>query len=363
MKGFLLVILMIPVLSLIAEQPDQDLPGFRKRGDFLNESLLRSKLEETLSELNDPAELTRMKRSLYIEAIPLPEDIFFDTGISALSADQDDIWAGSRSGDIARYSLSERSWVSFVRGRESLAIRTVQSIQGDPENIWILSYGSVAVYSKRHDSFIPLNIPDTGEYRGLQSGILMGNGLICGTQGTGLRRIRLDGYSSIPQHPELRNITFLKSLGSDSLLAGTEEDGLFVLDSRYQPRPLLENNRRTSAVRVVFDAGEDRMIGGSYGSGLFMLAKKNEKYDIVFLGAGVRWITGGVEIPGFYCFTTLGNGLVVIDRKSLETKVYGISEGLGGLDFSSITYVAPYVVCALQGQGLVRIHENYFKEP
>jgi len=363
MKTLLFLLLIVQSGMIFADQPDQALLEFRKKGDFINEARLRDDLEESLDQINDRTMATSLKRSLYIDTIPLPEDIFFDTNISALIADKDDLWAGSRSGDIARYSLSERRWSSFARGQESLAIRTVQSIQTDEENIWILSYGRVAVYSKRHNSFIPLNIPDSGEYRGLQSAVMMGTGLICGTQGSGLRRIRLDGYSVIPQEPELRNITFLKIMEDDTLLAGTEEHGLFLLDSQYQPKALSLNNRQSSAVRVVLDHSSGKMIAGSYGSGLFLLAKRDEKYDIVFLGTTARWITGGVEIPGAYCFSTLGKGLVVLDKTSLEPSYYGISEGLAGLDISSITYVEPYVICALQGQGLVRIHENYFKHP
>jgi len=363
MKNLIFLVFLVLCRLIFADQPEQEILRMRDKGDFQKESLLRSDLENLLMNVQDPTEKTSLKRHLYMETIPLPADLFFDTHVSALAADNDDIWVGSRSGDIARYSLSERHWKSFAKGQESLAIRTVQSIKSDKENVWILSYGSVAVYSKRHNRFFPLSLPDAGEFRGLQSAVLMGNGLICGTQGTELRRIRLDGYSTIHQVPKLRNITYLKLLDQNSILAGTEEDGLFLLDSRYQPHALSVNNRQSSAVRVVLNNGPDKMIAGSYGSGLFLLTKNNGKYDIVFLGTDAKWITGGVAISGFYCFSTLGEGLVVLNRKSLEPVSYGISEGLAGLNIMAVTYVKPYVICAVQGQGLVRIHENFFKRP
>ena len=143
----------------------------------------------------------------------------------------------------------------------------VQSIQAEPEMIWFLSYGSVSIYSKRYDRFIQLPIPDDKEYRGLQSAVLMGQGLISGTQNSHLRRIRLDSQSVIHQSPPLRNITFLKEINEGRLLAGTELDGLFILDRFFQPQPLTENNRKTSAVRAVLGDPSVAMVAGSYGAG------------------------------------------------------------------------------------------------
>ncbi|QEN07646.1 hypothetical protein EXM22_06455 [Oceanispirochaeta crateris] len=340
-----------------------NLQKIRSRGDFISEQYVIQDGEHKLSLVSDPTERTILKRQLYLEDISLPESLFFDTQISALSADGDDIWLGSRSGDIARYSLSERKWTSFVRGEESLAIRMVQSIQIESERIWFLSYGSVAIYSKRHDRFIQLSIPDDQEYRGLQSAVLMGQGLISGTQSSNLRRIRLDSQSVIQQTPSLRNITFLKDLKNGTLLAGTEMDGLFILDEYFQPRPLSENNRKTSAVRAVLGDPDVRMIGGSYGAGLFQLVRQGEGYDIVFLHTPVQWITDGVEIKGEYYFSSLGQGLVVLDGETLQSRFYGISEGLSGLDINALVYVDPYLICAVQGQGIIKIHENYFKTP
>ncbi|MDC7238917.1 MAG: hypothetical protein PQJ50_01025, partial [Spirochaetales bacterium] len=88
-----------------------------------------------------------------------------------------------------------------------------------------------------------------------------------------------------------------------------------------------------------------------------------EGYDIVFLNSRSSWITDGAENRDFYFFTTLGQGLMAVDKKSLAIRYYGISEGLGGLDLSSLVYLEPYIICAVQGQGLVIIHEDFFTTP
>jgi hypothetical protein len=336
---------------------------YRAAGDFLKETNLRTELEKQLITENDPLSRTALKRVLYQESIELPDNIFFDKHISAMVVDGDDLWMGSRNGDIARYSLSEKTWKSFSRGEETLAIRAVQTILPDNERIWFLSYGSVGVYSKRYSRLISLDIPDDKDYRGLQSGILVGTGLIAGTQSRGLRRIRLDTQSILPGASNLRNITFLKTLDNQRILAGTEENGLFILDRSFSASPAGKNSRNLSAARAVLGDYKTRMIAGTYGSGLYKLVRQGDTYDIVLLNSHSRWITGGVELPQHFCFSTLGQGILVLDKKSLEISYYGISEGLGGLDLSSIAYVEPYLICAVQGQGLVKIHEDLFRTP
>ncbi|MBF9017239.1 MULTISPECIES: hypothetical protein [unclassified Oceanispirochaeta] len=336
---------------------------YRINGDYLKESNLRTVLEELLFSETDPLSRTALKRLLYQELIELPDDIFFDKHISALAADGDDLWMGSRSGDIARYSLSEKSWKSFIRGQDSLAIKTMQTILPDHERIWFLSYGSVGVYSKRHSRLIYLDIPDEKDYRGLQSGIVVGTGLITGTQSRGLRRIRLDSQSVLPLASDLRNVTFLQALDDQRILAGSEEDGLFILDRSFNASAAGQNSRQLSAARAVLGDSRSRMIAGSYGGGLYKLVRQGDKYDIVLLNSRTRWITGGVELPEHFCFSTLGQGLLVMEKESLEISYLGISEGLGGLDMSSIAYVEPYIICAVQEQGLVKIHEDLFRTP
>ena len=134
-----------------------DLDDFReslKTGDYSRTEYLRTVLQEKLESEEDPLLRTGIKRTLFQEHVPFPDELIYDASVSAMLADGDDIWIGSRSGDIARYSLSERRWTVLVRGEESLAIRAVQSILAEGEHIWFLSYGSVVgVLFKETESF------------------------------------------------------------------------------------------------------------------------------------------------------------------------------------------------------------------
>lgn len=336
---------------------------YRMNGDFQKETHLKAVLENQLLLETDMLHKTALKRLLYQELIELPEDLFFDQQVSSMAVDEDDIWIGSRNGDIARYSLSEREWKSYIKGQETLAIRTVQTIIPEDEKIWFLSYGSVGLYWKRYNRLISLPVPDEQEYRGLQSGIVVGSGLIAGTQSRGLRRIRLDSQSVLPHTSDLRNITFLQALEGERLFAGSEEQGLYVLDRNFNASSAGPNSEQLSAVRAVLGDPKTEMIAGSYGGGLYKLVRQGDEYDIVLLNSRSRWITGGVELRNYYCFSTLGQGLLILSKDNLRVSYYGISEGLGGLDLNSIVYIEPYLICAVQGQGLVKIHEDIFEKP
>ncbi len=359
----LFVILFLTALSVPGRA--DEMSEFRmslEQGDYLRADYLRTVLGKKLETIEDPLLRTGMKRALYLEHVSLPEDLIYDHAVSSMLADGDDLWLGSRSGDIARYSLSERRWTSFVRGQESLAIRAVQSIIVQGEHVWFLSYGSVGVYSKRQNRFFSLDIPDRKEYRGLQSAIVEGRGLICGTQSSGLRRIRLDGQSLIRQEPPLENITFLQRQSDGRVLAGSEEQGLFVLDRLFRASPVVQNSRLTAAARAVLGTVSE-MIVGTYGGGIVRLKREERGYRTIISDYSSRWITDGVELPGLYCFSTLGQGLLVLGRDDSEKRYYGIEDGLSALDISAVEYASPFLICAVQEQGLNIIHEKFFKTP
>ncbi len=331
----------------------------RVRGDFQQMGWLRLKLEKLLNNEADAFVRTAIKRALWVEQIPLDGSGIFDYDISAMESDGDDIWIGSRSGDIARYSLSERSWFILRTGAPSLVVRAVNAIENDRDRLWFLSYGSVLIYDKRQGSSFPVDLPDHADYRGMQSLSLLGRGILVGTQSGGFRRILPNEETVIPIEG-LRNICYLKRVESNCLMAGTEEDGLFMLDQAFRPVPVISNNRQTSSVRTILK-GDGYYLAGSYGNGIFMLRGEEYPYDFKKFHTKGSWITDGIEINEGYCFSSLGNGLIYMDKKDLTIRTAGIADGLPSLDITSMEYSAPYIICGTQGQGLLVVHENFFK--
>jgi len=359
---FFLLMILLPVF-LSGQTLREEYLAARDAGDFLREKQLEKELLAVLGAETDPLIRTSLKRALFIERIPVEEGGFFDGSISALAAAGDDIWAGSRSGDLGRYSLSERKWQMMSVGAPSLAVRAVNSILPGSGRIWILSYGSLAWYDLRTGELNQASLPDHPDYRGMQSGVLLGDGLLAGTQGGGLRRIRADGGAVLEMPRFIRNVSYIARIGPERILLGTEENGLFFLDSLRESRPVTENNRQTSAVRTILGTG-DSFLGGSYGQGLFSLKRDEEgHYEYRRLSAAGKWITDGVRLKGGYCFSTLGSGLIYLSAPDTAPGQFGIPEGLPSLDITALAYSEPYIICGTQGQGLIKIHENYFLTP
>jgi hypothetical protein len=137
MKVFFLFFLLIFSVSLQAgDELLLSLKQARQAGDFQKILFYQQILEKNLSDTWDRFDRKSLKKQLYIESVPLPPDIFYDSQIAVLRVVDDDIWLGSRSGDIARYSFSSRRWTSLVRGQESLSIKSVQEILPQGERIW-----------------------------------------------------------------------------------------------------------------------------------------------------------------------------------------------------------------------------------
>ncbi|OQY34875.1 MAG: hypothetical protein B6241_03060 [Spirochaetaceae bacterium 4572_59] len=355
---FISFLLLFPESLIPEENLLDDLNKAQERGDFLEDEYISRVLSEKLTIEADPYIRTSLKRALWVHQVPLEKSGLFDFNISAMEADGDDIWIGTRSGDIARYSLSEQEWFILQKGAPSLAIRSVNAILCDKDRIWFLSYGSIILFDKRLGNSYFLDLPDHADYRGMQSLSLLGRGILVGTQSSGFRRI-LPGDETFIDIPGLNNISFQYKKDGDLLFAGTEETGLFVLDRFFHPHQVVSNNRRTASVRTLLP-GDGYYVAGSYGNGLFQLISDGQVYEYRKIFSKGNWITDGELLKKGYCFSTLGNGLIYMSREDLVARSLGIPEGLPSLDIAALEYSSPYLICGTQGQGLLIIHENFF---
>ena len=71
------------------------------------------------------------------------------------------------------------------------------------------------------------------------------------------------------------------------------------------------------------------MVVGTYGGGVVLLKRRGSGYDTMISVSGSRWITDGVELPGLYCFSTLGQGVLIMMHDGSGDRYYGIEDGWG----------------------------------
>ncbi len=340
--------------------PFRELEISRKRGDFAREEGLLEELEGTIREREKGYVRTFYERRLYHKEILLPEGVFYSTNVSALTLDSSDLWVGTRGGDLARYSLPEQTWRSYRRGEAALTIRTIQDIVVGERGLWILHYGGISYIDKRRDQEISLAIPLGEEFRGIQRGILLQGELLAGTQVAGVHRIGPQGRELLAPSRQVRNISYL---GEDAggLLVGTSLKGELYRLNGERGLQRVASGAALRNTRVLLPL-EDGFLGGSYGYGLFQLLPRGEIYDYKEIPSASKWITAGVSLDGIYIFATLGEGLVILRKGEYDVKYYGIAEGLRGVNITALAYGSPYVVGAVQGRGLIRIHERFFRE-
>lgn len=357
-----LVLLLFSLFLSLASLPAQEaliarLQEARRTGRVHEASLAARGLMQLLEEEEDPFVRVAIRRALWIQEISLSGSGLFDFTISALACDGDDIWIGTRSGDIARYSLSERRWMLLRKGAPSLAVRSVNAILAEEERIWFLSYGSALIWDKRRSRALPVDLPDHASYRGMQSLLPWGEGVLIGTQGRNLRRVSPAGHEVFPA-PALRNVSYLARRPDGRIWAGTEGQGLFLSDPAGAFRPFGKDDRRSSAVRALFPLPQG-FLAGSYGGGLFLMDSEGAPLaEGAFSEA--PWVTDGCETAGGYCFSTLGNGLIYREKGSGAYRSFGIPEGLSALDLTGLEYAPPYLIAATQSRGVWIVHENFF---
>ena len=253
--------------------------------------------------------------------------------VSALLADHDDIWIGTWTGGITRFSRPLEDYTLRDSGRPSLAVRTVNSIVRYGDTVWVVRYGGVERYDLRSgvwsnvgglpvaERIQDLHICKTGTYLAT-----LGHGMWL-DDGTGWRMIRTPGLF----------ITNLEPGADDELIVMTMDRGLFVLDAASNtwnrpPSEFLREVNVTSAVRY----GE-RIYGGTYGFGAFVWNTESgdvERIDSAILGDS--YVLAAERSQNRIFFGTFGAGLVSWNPESDTWDRVSLKEGLPSADIAAL---------------------------
>ncbi len=283
------------------------------------------------TEQNDEWHLWRGR--LYIEQWRGTDLGLAGENISALFNDNDDIWAGTWTGGVIRFSEPLGTPTVWDPGLPSLAIRTVNRILSDNGIIRILRYASLEGYNKRSGKwFTEINLPASDR---LQDLCIINNKTYLATLGYGLW-VKTGDYWHKIDYPG----SFINRLeeGYDGeLLVGTMDRGVFLYNTnnkswRQPPSGLIGEKNITSLLR-----DGKYIIGGTYGNGAFIWNTDNSEvktFGREFLGD--PWVLAVTEIEQRYYFGTFGAGLNVLDFKSGEWDRISLAEGIKSADIASM---------------------------
>jgi tetratricopeptide (TPR) repeat protein len=313
-------------------------------------------------EKSDNELLRRLVRRISWTNLPAETLGLGDGNVSAVSADDDDLWIGTWNGGVVRYSLSNQQAVVFREGRESLTANTVRAIEVTDTRVWVGTYQGLFVYSKPTATWseVPVfggNLPKRAE--AIKA---VGDDLYVGTLGDGLWRLRDGRWLRIGD--DVLPGEFINSLArADSwLLIGTLNLGIALLDlekGTFLSFDRVNGGLKARNIIMLLPEGDGELWIGTYGEGLYRWDRLQNhlahfRKDQGQLGDD--WILCGASTATGVYFGTFGAG--VSRYRDDSWRVIGLREGLGGLDITAVTYSPPYVIFGTLGSGITMFDES-----
>ncbi len=276
--------------------------------------------------------------------------------ISAILSDTDDIWMGTWTGGLSRYSRPLDSSENWDPGLPSKAVRTVNRIRRHGDTIHVIRYGELSSYNQRTSRWtfekkLPVEIR-------LQDYLIRGNTEYLASLGDGLW-VRIEGRWERLSEPGLF-INRLEMGKDNEIIVATMDRGIHVYnvtgDSWITPD---DDRLRYANVTSAISLG-NMIIGGTYGDGAFYWNRdtgETEFFDESVLGDG--WVLSVVSRGSWVYFATFGAGLNCWNVETGEWDRISISEGLPTGDIASLAIAEDDAIWAgTLGGGIVRIEDG-----
>ncbi|MDF1568109.1 MAG: hypothetical protein RQ801_04455 [Spirochaetaceae bacterium] len=273
--------------------------------------------------------------------------------VSALLSDNDDVWAGTWTGGVARLSRPLDDSVTWDPGNPSLAVRTVNRIRKQNEQIWLVRYGALERYSLRTSTWI--READLPVSERLQDVFLSGNNVYLGTLGKGLWEKSGRNWDFIPQ-PGIFITKLEPGIGTEILVC-TMDRGLYIFEPisgtwSRPPDDRLKESNVTSAV-----ATGDLIIGGTYGSGAFIWDRSTSEVRFIDESRlGDPWVLAVAQSGDWFYFGTFGAGVNAWNTSTDVWDRISLPEGLPSADIAVInTDMDGAIWVGTLGGGIIRV--------
>ena len=307
-------------------------------------------------------------RLVYTSMIPLDELGFPDRNISALYVDGDDLWMGTWTGGIARYSIPLEEITVLRDSTESLRVEKISDFEKRDGDLLIAGYSDLYRYEKR-SSLFERSFPEEMErvnnlarFKGKLYASTVNKGLWVENGRGGWSRVgkSLSG---------LNRINTLMVDNRDCLLIGTASDGVLSFDGRNFTN--LRTLYPSFMGRNITSLSEenDILLAGTYGEGCYVLDRSRGelRYSSVDGGDFSSNYVLCTYIGGKWLFAgTLGGGLYALDRNNWEGEAewipLGLGAGLKSLDAAALTVFGNYLYVSLLGQGILLIDEEIIEK-
>ena len=287
------------------------------------EELIRLKGEHRLSK-----DIFYLKRRIvwrYISRL----DSLPDNAISTIEFDGDDVWIGMWSGGVSRFSRSTSRLDIFNARNTKLPSNYVRDILVQKDKVWVATHCGLAYYNKTDSKWY--NIEEMKNYK-LKTISHDGSYFYVSTLFKGVFR-SIDGKTwknIVPSH----SVLDILHVGNDLFIA-TPEKGVLVYRGQ-KAESFLPN---ISAKIIIRDLDPDTLWIGTYGQGLLKVNKNSGKILEEYGTKDIKsdYIESLLLIEDKLWVGTLESGASIYDIKKKKWTSFGLSEGLPGLDITTIT--------------------------
>lgn len=297
---------------------------------------------------------------LYIQGWNGPELGLAGDNVSAVLADGDDIWLGTWTGGLSRYSTPVQQNINWDPGMPSLAVRTVNRILRDGEILRVVRYGGMETYDFRSSRWhTEHNLPVSER---LQDYFVADDRHYLASLGQGLWMEGDYGWTQLLQ-PGLFINRIEKGTGREILVA-TMDRGVYIYNPQtgHWQRPENRQLRNANVTSVILH--ESLLIGGTYGGGAFFWDR--ETGEVGFFDEGIlgdAWVLAVADQGDWVYFATFGAGLNAWNTDTGAWDRLGISEGLPVGDIASLDVADDGSLWAgTLGGGIVRFQKGIHGE-
>ena len=319
----------------------------------------------------DPAELDaaaapryrELARGLMWEHLTPRQLGMGDGNISAITTDGDDVWVGSWTGGLVRYTRSTGRRQVFREGPESLLSLRVRGIHPAGGYVWVGTDQGLSVYARSSSRWRQEPVLGGVEPSPVVAIVDAGGVVYAGTLGQGLWRHDASGWSRVGQ--DVLPGSFINALlvVDQTLWIGTIDLGLVRLDLRSGTlRSFDEVNATLGPQNVTAIVAEDAatLWIGTFGDGLYRWEAGANRVTHFTVADGQLpddWIlAAAVGDAGLY-FGTFGGGAVRYDPQREKWTAISLEQGLPSLNVAVLAAARGQIYFGTLGAGVAILSE------
>lgn len=301
---------------------------------------------------DDPYRQNILLQKLYVKTLPAPQDLL---NVSLLEIDQDDLWVGTWSGGIFRYSLVLQEWEEIKEPVASLSVNSSHGVIFSEKWIGLLGYNWLSRYwknSSRVESWQRSHPPGK-----LQDIIFYEGNLYLATAGNGIYRFNNEENS-------WEKDRLFQAAGPSINALIPSEKGFWVCTT---DRGLYFWNGNTLSSEITGFPGlnvttlienPSALWVGTYGRGLLKInGDKRTFYSQRLNQFPDDWIISSLDTGKYHIWGTLGGGIYLQDSNGKST-LLTLQDGLGSMDIAALAWYNDSLYVGNLGGGITVIHEN-----